>query len=167
MILKEANLLQLNVYVNSYLRGFCSFSASHFIHDSKNLERSGKRVAWYKGQAVVVVRKNCRLKHVFKSQSPEDGRWILFHPLDSNSVVVHHVPYNIIQSKDPCFYSKDETSRATRVFCSFFFFFVIVVCIVLGFFSQSQMRYHLKYYARDQLTSSNTISFLHLFFFFC
>lgn len=43
---------------------------------------------------------------------------------------------------------------------------VIVVCIVLGFFSQSQMRYHLKYYARDQLTSSNTISFLHLFFFF-
>lgn len=92
--------------VNTYLWDFCFFSACHFIHNSKTLEGGGKRVAWCKGQAVVVGRKNCRLKHILKSRSPEDGRWALSHPLGSNGVVVSHV-----RSSSPCFSSRDETSR--------------------------------------------------------
>lgn len=123
-----------------------------------------------------MVRKNCRLKHISKSQSPDDGRRILFHPLDSNSIVVNHVcppPNNIVQSTDHCLYSIDKTTGATKGFLGAFLFlfcfgfFVITVFIVLGFFfSLFQMRYHLKCYARDQLTSSNTISFIQLFFFY-
>lgn len=88
-----------------------------------------------------MVKKNCRLKHITKSQSPDDGRRILSHPLDSNSIVVNHVcppPNNMVQSTDRCFYSIDKTTGATKGFLGAFLFFVVVVVItvfiVLGFF---------------------------------
>lgn len=118
--------------VNTYLWDFCSFSASHFIHNSKTLEGGGKRVAWCKGQAVVVGRKNCRFKHILKSQNPEDGRWTFFYPLGSNGVVVNHV-----RSKGPCFDSRDETSEATRGLFYFILFYlyiyiflILLLCII-------------------------------------
>lgn len=145
--------------VNTYLWDFCFFSASHFIHNSKTLEGGGKRVAWCKGQAVVVGRKNCRLRHILKSLSPEDGRWTLFHPLGSNGVVVNHV-----RSNSPCFYSRDETSGATRGL--FLFHKTLLMCIsffVLCFF---QMRYHLRYYATEISWWAHNFLSSAIFFFF-
>lgn len=141
--------------VNTYLWDFCFSSASHFIHNSKTLEGGGKRVAWCKGQAAVVGRKNCRLKHILKSRSPEDGRWTLFHPLGSNGVVVSHV-----RSSSPCFYSRDETSRGLFLFSK-----TLLLCIIFFVFRFFQMRHHLRFYATEiSLWAHNFLSSAFFFF---